>query len=811
MRKIETNDFLILNLSELTAKYRKYQIRGLSHESDLYYPNLKQIVRRLSYSLKKPVTTIEIDEIPYLIVRADAPLIPTSMKVVKGTVHFTQIGGEFTLDYTKRSPENDAICQKFLHFAISDELYKNPELWQPKAGAPFFKNEPTSSENGKAHHLGFGFKIVSRNGGLAIRGHIANKYLDEQPMPAILDSTIFEKWRNRYVIYRFGHRWYEAKAETLCDLNVLEYTVPDDDGKEIPLIEYVAKHSKKPLPPEVAKIPMDGSVIGYKTNRREDRAMPAGLCYQIYRASDEGMGGLHKKSLLSPSIRINKAKGFVSYHLSRVKFDQIGLKVSKTPVEAERKLFKFPDLLFGNSKILSLRGTPGAIKTTLENYGKMRLQLLSDRRAGFYETDPLGKQYLILPQSVIDSYGEKFKSDLSDVMETVFPQESRFEPEIIAYNDRVKKTLPHQGNAIREAIENHQPLPGHAMIMIHPITKRDPRDEDQLASVAVRKLAEFDVRGAVIHSTTTAKSYVMTRDKKGNPCYVERNDRRQRGVLKGYLQNVVLNKILLNNERWAFVLATRLHADLVIGIDVKDNTAGITVIGSNGEKIRSFCRKSGQKEQLTDAQIEQWLKKIIEDEVSSRLKKGLTTLRHIVIHRDGQIWKREIKGAEKAIKYLKGTGTLEPEASLTIVEIPKNLQTPMRFFETEEDRNGYVSIENPEIGLYEILDEKEGFVCTTGRAFPRKGTVEPLCVKRVSGELSIEQCMEDIFYLSALALTKPDDCSRYPLSIKLNDRALTDAATEFNEDDLEYIGSDENEEEEYESDGDFVRDVRRSA
>ena len=244
MRKIETNDFLILNLSELTAKYRKYQIRGLSQESDLYYSNLKQIVRRLGYSLKKPVTTVEIDDIPYLIVRADAPLLPLSMKVVKGTVLFTQIGGEFTLDYTMRSPENDAICQKFLHFAISDELYKNAELWQPKAGAPFFKNEANSSENGKAHHLGFGFKVVVRKGGLAIRGHIANKYIAERPIPAVLTHTAFEKWRNRYVIYQFGHRRYEAKAETLCDFNVLEYTVPDDNGKEIPLIEYVATVKK---------------------------------------------------------------------------------------------------------------------------------------------------------------------------------------------------------------------------------------------------------------------------------------------------------------------------------------------------------------------------------------------------------------------------------------------------------------------------------------------------------------------------------------------------------------------------------------
>jgi len=289
MRTIETNDFLILNLAELTAKYRMYQIKGLNRDSDLYYPNLSQIVRRLGYSLRKPVTTIERDEVPYVIVRADAPVFPVSMQVIKGIVKFVQVGTEFTLDYTLRTPENDVICEKFLQFAIQDELYKNPELWQPKAGAPFFKREPNSVENGKAHHLGFSFKIVSRNGGLAVRGHIANKYIAVRPIPAIIDFNEFEQWRRRNVIYRFGHQWYEAKAESLSDFNVLEYMIPDDNGKEISLIDFIAKHSRKPLPPELATIPVDGSVIGYKTNRNEDRGMPAGLCYQIFSAFDEGL------------------------------------------------------------------------------------------------------------------------------------------------------------------------------------------------------------------------------------------------------------------------------------------------------------------------------------------------------------------------------------------------------------------------------------------------------------------------------------------------------------------------------------------
>lgn len=811
-RRIETTDFPILNLSELTAKYRKYRIRGLNRESSLYYPNLKTIVRKLSYSLKKPVTTIEEVGVPYLIVRSDVALMPTSVKVIKGaTVMLDKIGDEFTLDYTERSPQNDAICSKFLHFAIQDGLYDHPELWQPKAGAAFFKREPISVENGIAHFIGFSFRVVRRGAGLAIRAHIANKYISDEPIPAIISSADFENWRGRSVIYRFGYRWYEAKCENRSDLSVVEYTVPDGDT-QISLIEFVAKYSKKPVPPELSKIPMDGSVIGYRTNRNEDRAMPAGLCYPVFSAHNEGMGELHKKSLLPPHKRRYMSSGFVRKYLSRLRFGTNLLKVDSEPIETERKMFKMPDLLFGNSTVLSVRNTRGAINVSLENYGRKRLELLSDRRAGFYETEPLGRQYLILPQSVMDSYGETFKEDIADTMEKFYPQEERFQPEIITYNDRVKRTFCHQGNAIREALESNNLMPGHAVVMIHQVRKSNLRDEDELAAMTIQELDRYQIRGAVIHTSTTQKSYVLIRGNNGNPQYVQHRGRRQHGILKGYLQNVVLNKILLNNERWAFVLATRLNADLVIGIDVKNNTAGITVIGSNGIKIQSFCRPSKQKEQLTSEQIEKWLGEIINAEISSRAAKNLEPLRHIVIHRDGKVWETETIGAEKLIKQLKTVGGLIAEASLTIVEIPKNLLTPLRFFDVEENRNGGTYTENPQIGLYEVLDENEGFVCTTGRAFPRAGTVEPLCAKRICGELSMEQCLEDIFYLSALTLTKPDDCSRYPISIKLNDRALTDAATEYDEDELEYVSSDDNEEEEgNESDGDFVRDIRRSA
>src|SRR6266545_4311840 len=207
MRRIETNDFAITNLADLTSRYRLYQIRGLNRDHDQYYANLQHIVRRLSYQLRKPVTTIERDNVAYLVARDDVIGIPTSLTLVRTTVYLDPINETFELAYTLRTPENDEICRRFLQFMIQESLYDHRELWQPKAGGAFFKFSPAQKENGIAHYLGFNVRVVlAPDGGLALRIHIANKYLGSNPLPDFIGRDEFEDWRGRSLIYHFGYR-----------------------------------------------------------------------------------------------------------------------------------------------------------------------------------------------------------------------------------------------------------------------------------------------------------------------------------------------------------------------------------------------------------------------------------------------------------------------------------------------------------------------------------------------------------------------------------------------------------------------------
>jgi len=190
----------------------------------------------------------------------------------------------------------------------------------------------------------------------------------------------------------------------------------------------------------------------------------------------------------------------------------------------------------------------------------------------------------------------------------------------------------------------------YALVMLHPTTDRKVREHDLLAAMVIRELRAKDIYAAVNHSEMGERSYVMVSGKDGTPRYEVRDSQRSR--FTGYLRNVALNKVLLTNNFWPFVLATPLHAEVTIGIDVKNQTAGFTVVGRNGSFVKSCCHTSRQKEKLLKVQVLTHLAEIIRDE---KIRLG-RPVKSVVIHRDGRCFQSEMDGPAAAIDKLKGEG-----------------------------------------------------------------------------------------------------------------------------------------------------------
>lgn len=777
--RVEANVFVLKDLENLSSRYRLYCIRGLQSEHPEYYENRQAIIRKLSYKLRNPVTIVDRDDKPYLVVRDDAPASLEPLPLVRVKVDFEPRSDTLELDYTHRSPENDVICLRFLNFMLQAALRARTGLWQPSSGQPFFPRQLDCTVGHVAQYRGFRVRAVVEPGGqLGLCVDIKHKYISTRPLPHILHHDEFSRWKKQQCIYHYGHRWYQIQLAALSDYDVVGHEVLRD-GKWVSLLDFIIDASRKPLPSELANLPTNTSVVLYYNNRNEERAAPTSLCYPTYGTEDRIASKLHRRSILPPYLRRQLVCEFVEKHLMALHFGDTQIELATQPTAVPSRMFQVPDLKFGHNKVLSVRSTPGAHQISLDRLGQARLALLQDKEAGFFEQDPLFQQYLVLPQSVADSYGSRFKKDLCNAVDELYFQEPGYSPEVISYDDRGPRTYLHQGREILKAVDVEYRKPGYAVVMIHHTEDRKLREQDQLAALVMRKLAPR-IKAAIIHSDVGQECYEAHWE--GDEiCYLPVDDNEKRRKLSGYLRNVALNKVLLNNRCWPFMLATPLHAEITIGIDLKNNVVGFVVVGKRGESVWWDSKTSAQKQRMSEKQIEAYLVEILRRE----LRTYTDLPRTIVLHRDGRIYSSELKGAQRAIDQLKRESLLNQDAMLSVVEISKSAPVSLRLFEVTDRPKRAPWVDNPQVGRYCLVNEMEGYLCATGRPFDRKGTVEPLHVRRVQGPMSLEQCLEDVFFLTCLSWTRPEDCTRYPITIKLNDILLGAEAALYDQEALD--------------------------
>jgi hypothetical protein len=93
---------------------------------------------------------------------------------------------------------------------------------------------------------------------------------------------------------------------------------------------------------------------------------------------------------------------------------------------------------------------------------------------------------------------------------------------------------------------------------------------------------------------------------------------------------------------------------------------------------------------------------------------------------------------------------------------------------------------NPRIGSWQELNERDAILCTTGYPFRFDGTVKPLYLRLVRGELELAKVLEDTFAMSQLCWPVPNRCMRLPIDLKLCDDLLRATAGDADEEEAIY-------------------------
>jgi hypothetical protein len=776
----EVNIFPVLNLGELTNRYMLYRIRGLSPDHDEYEKNRQHLIRWLSFKFKSPVEIILKNNEPHLVLRDDAPSPPESLDLVRGTVYLDKLEETMTLDYEHMTEETRPICRRFLQFAIEGALYTDKDLWQPGAGKPYFPYTPTKSHEGINIYQGLAVRVVPlSDGGMGICVDVKHKYISQTPLPDKLSRNDFRQYKGANCVYHFGSQWYDIKLHEHSGLTVSEHKFDNKHGKRVTLYQHVFDEARKPWPKEIVNLNENSTALLYRTGDERDMAAVAPLCYLTYETNDARVAKLHRFTILPPHLRRSRIIDFVKRHLSVIKYGNIAIKISDKPIRIAKRHFMPPDLLFGHNSVISVRGSADSSHVSLDELGRSRFSAIFDPDIGTFATKPFEQQYFIWPESVAFSYGNIFLEELKNTVNRLYPSVLPFNPITVAYEDRGAKTFVKLGRAILSAVEKANLKPGYGIVMLHETADRKNRQEDQLASMVMQKLREMGIFVSVIHTEVSSNSYELISKPGRENRYQRVNDRDVAKKLNGYLSNVALVKVLLTNERWPFVLATPLNADMVIGIDVKLHTACFTFVSKNGRKFRTEIRSSNQKEMLGKDKVRTILLEILRQELPHE------KIKSIVVHRDGRLYMSEKKGIYETIELLKKENLLDG-VSLNFVEISKSSPASVRFFDVDQTSNHRMYINNAQVGSYYCTSAQDAFVSTTGRPFLNQGSANPLHIKYINGSLPLENIIEDIYSLSCLAWTNPRGCTRYPVTTKLTDIRLREHAGAYDEDALQF-------------------------
>ena len=777
---IETNCFRIDGLEALNTTYRLYQIAGLRRDSSGYYSNVQRLVRQLSFKMKAPVMDCDRGGETFLVIPSGFGEPPDHVMLVGAVAVLRDTRETIDLDFTTPHPDLDPVRLRFLQFIFQGPLFRDSRLWQPGAGKPFFLKDPSRRFGAIDLYEGFAIRVVPHPGnGFGLVVDLRRKLVSKSALPVSPTREQINALKGRSCLYKMGHMWFEVTLDGLADLSISTPSI-QLDGEAVSLIDYLHRKFRKPVPASIANLSPDGAAIYYRTNGPDQRSAPAALCHLVEDTHSPAGARYQHKTVIKPYERHRQINLIVKKFLRRVQVGDVTLSVSNRAGRTRTKPFLPPNLRFGNDVTLSLEEKERNAYT-IKNYGQSRLTLLKDENAGFFDQRPLDRQYLVLPRSVENSYGSQFLKDLKMQVDGLYPNGGGYDPEVIIYDDlNIRRDFVGQSRAIREAVECADVKPGGALVMVHRYDRR-PRSADQLVAWTVKEFPDlFWLNAAVIHTEMAKKAYgsMMRGDATR---YIVKDSERSR--FSGYLRNVALNKILLTNGKWPFILDTPLHADVVIGIDVKNNTAAFTLIANGGKIIRLSTSSSRQKEQLLKGQVKKFVRNLIRQEGSHFESRP----RQIVIHRDGRTWPVEIEGVKEACRQLVKDGYLDPGWQLTVVEIAKSAPAPLRLFDVKPSRSGQgIYVENPMVGNWIQTTPNEGYVCTTGRPFRIPGTPNPLHIRRADGNMSIEHCLSDIFSLSCLTWTRPEGATRLPVSIKLCDRSLFDEAAEYDQDAVEF-------------------------
>lgn len=756
------NLYAISNADSLRARYRLVDIKGSFGDDDLADQNLSMLAKRVAHSEKAPVALLRSGGKPVLAVPADVFLAKKEYQLTPDLVELRPREEEHELCLGAMTPETENVGLAFLSFHLRTPLFHDRNLWSSGPGSYFAKRPLNYRENRRDVDVyeGFSFRLVRLQGKVYLSISITNKYADSLWLLERYGIDSVPALKMRHMLYHTGNRWFPVQFLALTGNSIVEQKFVMDDGTKRNVFEHTHLVAGETPPQWIQSLDAGSPAIGFQYPGSEKKHYgAAGLCKVLLSTDDPATRKLHRLSIIAPEDRFRKTSEILRQHFFGAKFEGVPLRFDQRPLRHEPKFFSVPKLRFGQGKILD------ADAVGLEKLGNARMGYLLDPQGGMAVHAPMGAQWIFLPDTLDRKIAQPFQESLENTVREFLHAPYKFQP--VVYANERKRSLKEQVDAIVEAAKQNGGHSGHGILVLpenasadlHNYIKKKLHSQIQFQCVSASKVRSF----YKMAPANGKALYVVDRDK-------ERN-------YTSYLRYTALG-LLLVNRRWPWVLEQPTHYDAYIGVDVLRNTAAFTFFYEGGRKCFVRLEESPQKEKVPRKKVAAVVYRYLRED----LKGSLKSLRSLVLRRDGRAFAEEWLGFRDAVNKLIQEGVLPNDIRIGVVEIHKTYSLGLRL--VAEDGSGRLL--NPRIGSWRELNDREAILCTTGFPFRFDGTVKPLYVKVVRGDLDLANVLEDTFAMSQLCWPVPNRCMRLPIDLKLCDDLLRATAAEADEEEAIY-------------------------
>lgn len=674
--------------------------------------------------------------------------------------------GQTSLSLNNPTEDDQRIITDFLDFNLRSALYSDEKrLWKGSSPYIFYIKDPKT--------LGYGTNRVDLYPGFSCRTQFLpnigfglvidtqSMFLDAQSLAEHnANKENWRRWIKRHFLYEFGDHWYFIQLKNIEKKSIQEAQFADAaTGSTTNLFDYLTRKFKGRKPEFGALKPDDLAITYGSANQQGERYAASSLVRLRYQTSEPQAQAFHKKTILTPDVRLQELQSIIETYLSqKIRLEGITLDIAKEAASVPYRFFPIPSQRFGKDKILP---RPQTHLQGIREYWSKRKNWLDDSNIGIYlGNDEISSHYLMLPVSITDDEdtAEKIEHDIKEKVQSYSPVP--YNPKLVVWDDKKARSIPQ----IRTEISQRKELMIKAGVSCAVVVLPQGRSKADIGKLRrhIKKVFSPEVRVKCVQASELIRFMHGVQNDK------DKGARRY----QSYLENTALDILVTSGYR-LWVLNEPLHYDLYIGIDVLNNIAGFTFVAGGGAICRFTSSQSEQKEQLSAEQVSEVLGKHLR-EIIPRFKQLYGRLpQHLVIHRDGRWFSTESQGFNAITTKLYQEGLLPEKMVKGVVEIQKTSAQRWRLFAREKKHGtNESSIYNPIVGSYFKFTAKQGLICTTGAPGRIPGTSKPLVANIVEGNLDIEKVLRDIYWLSVLAWTKPDGVQSLPITIKLADTWL---------------------------------------